>query len=73
MVIATPLATSERLAVGPIEAAEMLSIKRTRIFALIKSGELRSFKSGKSRLIPTASLTAWVNEQLAEADAERGR
>lgn len=41
-------------------AAESLSIGRTGIFALIKSGALKSVKIGKRRLIPVAELEAFA-------------
>ena len=46
------------------EAGELLSIGRTSIYELMKSGRLRSVKVGSRRLIPRASLEAFVNELL---------
>lgn len=45
------------------EAAAMLSISRHRIYELIRSGELATVTIGKSRRVPLASVTAYV-EQL---------
>lgn len=46
----TPPAPAVMLTVE--EAAALLRIGRTRAFALIGSGELRSKKLGRSRLVP---------------------
>lgn len=42
------------------EAAEVLSIGRTRVFALMASGDLPSVKVGKSRRITAESLEQYV-------------
>lgn len=48
------------------EAAERLSLGRTSVFALIKSGEIRSVKVGKARRIVADSLHTWVADKLAD-------
>lgn len=45
-----------KLAVTVDEAAHLLSLNRTKIFALVRCGELLSFKVGKSRRITVAAL-----------------
>ena len=52
----------DKLLFTPEEAAERLSIGRSRIFELISSGRLRSVRIGASRRIPAAALTDFVNE-----------
>lgn len=42
------------------EAAEMLSLSRTTIFELLRRGELRSIKIGRSRRIPASALEEFV-------------
>lgn len=42
-------------------AAELLSISRTRVFALIKAGEIRSSRIGRLRRIPADSLAEYVD------------
>lgn len=41
-----------RLAYSPAELAEALGVTRAHIHNLIRRGELRSIKLGRSRLIP---------------------
>jgi excisionase family DNA binding protein len=52
----------EQLMYRPAEAARVLGIGRTRVFALIKSGRLRSVKLGGARLITAEALLAFVHE-----------
>jgi excisionase family DNA binding protein len=44
----------------PEEVARMLSIGRTAVFELIRTGELRSVKIGKSRRIPAEAVVEYV-------------
>ena len=57
----------DKLLFTPEEAAERLSVGRSRIFELISSGRLRSVRIGASRRIPAAALTDFVNT-LAGSD-----
>ena len=58
----------------PAEAAHVLGIGRTRVFALIKSGRLQSIKLGSARFITADALRAFVRdleqEASSQADAE---
>jgi excisionase family DNA binding protein len=47
---------TEPLAVSPREAMELVSIKNTKLYELIRSGELRSTRIGTRRLIDYQSL-----------------
>jgi excisionase family DNA binding protein len=49
------------------EAAQVLSVGRTRVYALIGSGELRSVKIGGSRRVPAAVLREYV-ERLSDLE-----
>ncbi len=60
----------EQLMYRPEEAADMLGIGRTRVFALIRSGQLRSVKLGGARLISADALRAFVRE-LEQESANR--
>jgi excisionase family DNA binding protein len=55
----------EKLLLTPEEAAERLSVGRSRIFELIASGRLRSVRLGASRRIPTTALVEFVDELSA--------
>ena len=47
------------------EVAQLLGVGRTRIFDLIKLGELRSVKIGGSRRVPAAALDEYIARLLA--------
>lgn len=53
-----------RLLVRPEEGAEILGLTRTRIYALIASGRLRSVKVGRSRRIPMEDIERFVAEEV---------
>lgn len=63
-----------QLLLTPIDAAIRLSIGRTAIYELIATGELESFKIGRSRRIPTAAVEAYVEllreQSRSEVDAK---
>ena len=42
------------------EAAEALRLSRSALYELIRSGRLRSVKSGRRRLVPVAALDEYV-------------
>jgi excisionase family DNA binding protein len=54
------------LLLKPEEAAEALGIARTRVYQLMRVGELRSVKIGKLRRIPVAALQAYVEQLQGE-------
>lgn len=56
----------EPLAVSPQRARRLLDIGNTRLYELLGTGELRSYKDGKSRRIVFASLKEYVARRLAE-------
>lgn len=55
----------DKLLLTPEEAAEVLSLGRTKVYQLIGDGTLRSVRIGKCRRIPAAALADLV-EQLAD-------
>lgn len=61
--MATPLLLS------PEQAAETLGFGRTRIYDLIRTGEIESHKVGRSRRIPRDALDEYV-EKLRSRTAE---
>lgn len=52
----------ERLFYRPKEAAVVLSMSRTAVFRLIKTGELRSVKHEGYRLIPASALVEFARK-----------
>jgi len=52
------------------EAADMLSIGRSRCYELVLGGELASLKLGRRRLIPREALQAFVAKRLEEVSAQ---
>jgi len=57
----------EPLAHSPERAAHRLGVSTRAIYTHIASGELRSFKDGKRRLIPDTELQRFVTRKLAAA------
>jgi len=55
-----------KLAYSTEEAATALSIGRTQLFDLLRRNEIVSVKVGRRRLIPAASLTAYLTRLVAE-------
>jgi excisionase family DNA binding protein len=49
------------------EAQELLNVGRTRLFALISSGELGSVRIGSSRRIPLTELERFVDSLISES------
>jgi excisionase family DNA binding protein len=53
------------------EAAEVMSLSRTAVFGLIRSGDLDTIKIGHRRRIPRSSIEDYVARQLtAGSNAE---
>ena len=51
----------------PEQAARALGLGRTTVYALLRDGELRSVRLGRSRRIPYASLVQFVERITALA------
>jgi excisionase family DNA binding protein len=66
---------SEKILLSPEEAAERLGIGRTRIFHLIRDGEINSVKVGRLRRIPAYCLdefvAALINEGVPQNDPRK--
>jgi excisionase family DNA binding protein len=56
----------QRRSVRPAEAAALLGICRDTVYVLLRSGQLRSVKAGRARLIPLAAI-----EEFLSATEER--
>jgi excisionase family DNA binding protein len=64
----------EALSVSPRTAGEMLGFAKTKIAALVRDGELESFRDGGARRILTASIHAYIARKLeSTGPASRGR
>ncbi|WP_052311966.1 MULTISPECIES: helix-turn-helix domain-containing protein [unclassified Actinoplanes] len=48
----------------------MLSLSRSVIYELIRSGRLRTVKEGRTRLVPASAITAYVT--LLEQESKKG-
>lgn len=57
----------EPLLLRPEEAARLLSIGRTKVYALIRSGAIRSVRVGGLRRIPSTALAEFVMHLEEEA------
>ena len=55
----------EKLLLRPEEAAELLSIGRSKVYELIGTGELVSVQIGASRRIPVQALVEFVHQLQA--------
>jgi excisionase family DNA binding protein len=66
----TALGDDERLVVRPKVACQMLAIGVTRLYELLDTGELESYRDGSARKITVASIRTYVTRQLKRAAAE---
>lgn len=53
----------DRLALGIEEAAEVLGISRTRAFAAVREGSLKSYKEGRRRMVSVREVEAYVERK----------
>jgi hypothetical protein len=67
----TGLGHGEALVVSPSRARAMLDIGQTRLYELLATKELESFKDGKSRKITVKSIHGYIDRLLAAAQEER--
>jgi hypothetical protein len=63
----------EPLVVKPKVAWKMLGCGNTRGYELLATGELDSYKDGRSRKVTVASIKAFVARQLAAASSGERR
>lgn len=59
----------EPLTVAPAEAARLAGVGRTTLYAALSSGELRSSRIGRRRLIKISVLEAWINSHEITFDS----
>ena len=51
----------EPISVGVNDAASMIGVSRSKLYELIKSGEIKTFEGGGRTLIKVSDLRAWVD------------
>jgi excisionase family DNA binding protein len=61
---------SEHLLLSPERAAERLDCGRTKIYALMASGQLPSVTIGRLRRIPAEALDTYVRGLIAASSSE---
>ena len=61
------MAADDQLLYKPETAGAKLELGRTSVYLLVKTGELRSVKIGRSRRIPAAALEEYVNRLEGKA------
>ncbi|WP_320067668.1 helix-turn-helix domain-containing protein [Micromonospora sp. RTGN7] len=59
--------SSEPLAYDLAEAARLLSLGKRKVEYMVKSGELRSIKIGRSRRVPREVLLEYIEQQKQPA------
>lgn len=50
------------------EAAQALGISRTRAFAAVREGALRSYKDGRRRMVSTSAVSDYVRQKERAAE-----
>lgn len=60
---------TDRLAYRPDEAADVIGVSRTTVYALMRDGALGFVRVGRARRIPRAELERWVAENTTSTTA----
>jgi excisionase family DNA binding protein len=63
----------EPLSVDISEACRLIGLGRSKLYELLTAGEIQSVKVGKRRLVPMASLRAWLARLQAGATLDANR
>ena len=61
----------EKLLLRPEEAAELIGIGRTKVFELMRTGQLESVRIGSSRRIPAFALLGYVERLRCDGGKKR--
>ena len=67
----TDEAPRPRILLSVEDAAERLALSRTRVYGLIKDGEIFSVRIGRLRRVPVESLTAYTARLIAEQGRDK--
>lgn len=60
---------AEKLLLRPDEAADALSLGRSKLYEMLQTGELRSVRAGRARRVPVEALREWISAQTDEPTA----
>jgi excisionase family DNA binding protein len=60
----------DKLLVRPAEAAEVLGVGRSTIYALIANDQIPAVRVGRSLRVPMAALRAWADGQVHQTIVE---
>ncbi len=61
--------TTEKLLLTPVEAAQLLSISRSKLYELISQGRLTTVRIDSSRRVPREALNEFV-DRLKHEEAQ---
>ncbi len=53
----------EKLLLRPMEAANLISVSRSKIYEMLASGELPSIRMGRCVRVPVKALRSWIDDQ----------
>ena len=56
----TAYGSQERLLLSVVDAAQILSLSRSKVYELLAAGAIRSVRIGRSRRIPRSALDDYV-------------
>jgi excisionase family DNA binding protein len=71
--MSTGQAQPSPLAVPPLEAARLLSLGMTKIYRLMRAGELESYRDGRARRITMRSIHNHMARRLADDNSPSPR
>jgi excisionase family DNA binding protein len=73
MSCAVSIAFEAPLVASPNQAMRAIQVSRKKLYELINTGELKSYKEGKSRRITIKSINDYIERRLAAEAVRRGR
>ena len=62
--------TTSKLLLRPTEAAELISLSRSKVYALLRDGTIPSVRVGKSLRVPRRELEMWAERLVSESTHE---
>ena len=64
---------TERALYSVDEATDQLSLSKSQMYELIRSGRLVTVKVGRRRLVPATAIAAYVEMLILESGGHHGR